>query len=46
MESEYITAEELGSIFRSKRDLFKILMIDSKPLTVLKIIRKLLASEL
>ena len=30
MEPVYMTAEELGSIFRSKRDLHKILTIDSK----------------
>ena len=30
MESEYTTAEELGSIFKSKLDLYRILTVDSK----------------
>ena len=34
MESEYMKAEELGSIFRSKQDLSKILTVDSKLIIV------------
>ena len=29
MESEYMTAEELKSIFRFKRDIYKILTVDT-----------------
>ena len=34
MESDYMKADELGSIFRSKRDLFKILTVDNKLIVV------------